>query len=771
MSEYEYGEVDQEAWPALTLADPRRALGFLCDRLGDVIRADGERLGGEDLTNFWRRAIESHSQNPGNNLLDILVDAVRDSAVAVTQMPDGWGIATSVLAARQESMFRRIALHLLRVRGPVDDVAEALSDHALAYDIGLWHEYGELLRDRFADLSPEQQGEVLAMIARGPEWEMTPWREEQGFTPERLQESERRSIHERYALVADQLTGEHREAFDVLSDEFGEPEHPTFLSYTTSWTGPSSPYSEAELTELGPRVVVQRLREWTPEPGPQQPSPEGFGRNLQKAVAARPAEFAAIASEFVGLDATYVRALLGGLADAVRAEHAFAWPEVLELCTWVLEQPVREDEQTGGYMERDPDWGWVRKQVASLLSQGFAKSEAEAPQSERETIWALLSALAEDPDPTPEQEARHDGEGMDPATLAINTTRGEAMHGVVRYALWVERALGEGAETAGISFAPEARELLERHLDPAVDPSLAIHAVYGQWFPQFVRLDEGWARELASLVFPTAADRGAEFDAAWNAYVVFNRPYTTAFEVLSDAYAHAVTRSVEHDDSAVHADSPDEHLADHLLTYRVLGATAGDGDDLFATFWRCAGSALRKQVLTRAGWSLERSPNLMAEIGARFVATWEWIFAETSGTDPGALAGFGAWLGASVLDGAWLLTQASAVLDLGVHLDLAAVVYRALPRLAAEQPRDVVAVLRGMMLTDAEGWSVYGSADEIHEALQTALTSDDADARRGAEAVVHLLGARGMTDEFRDLLPRAAAQADPPTPPGSESAQ
>jgi hypothetical protein len=602
---------------------------------------------------------------------------------------------------------------------------------------------------------------------------MTPWREEQGFTPERLQESERRSIHERYALVADHLTAEHptrehREAFDALTEEFGEPEHPTFLSYTTSYTGPSSPYTEAELTELDPQVVVERLREWTPEPGPQAPSPEGLAWSLQKAVAARPAEFAAIATEFVDLDATYIRALLAGLADAVRDEHAFAWPAVLELCSRVLEQPVTREAQPGGYTERDPDWGSARKQVASLLSQAFAKSDAEARHSERETIWALLSTLAEDPDPTPEQEGRHAGGGMDAATLAINTTRGEAMHGVVRYALWVERALGDGAETTGIAFAPEARELLERHLNPAVDPSLAIRAVYGQWFPQFVRLDESWARELAPLAFPTAAHRGAEFDAAWNTYVVFNRPYTTVFDVLRDAYAHAVARTADRDDSAVRADSPDEHLADHLLTYRVLGVTTGDGDDLFATFWRAAGSALRKQVLTRAGWSLERSPNLSAEIGARFVATWEWIFAETSASDPGSLAGLGAWLGAPALDGGWLLTQARAVLDLGVHLDLGAVVYRALPRLAAEHPRDVVAVLRGMMLTDTEGWSVYGSTDEIHEVLRLVLASDDADARRDAEAVVDLLGARGMIDAFRDLVPGAGDGESQP-PPGSPS--
>jgi hypothetical protein len=757
MSEYEYGEVVKGAWPALIQVDPRRALSFLCDRLSDAIHAGDESQGGSDLTSFWRHAVEDHAQNVGRGFLDTLVDAVRDCSLAVAQTPGGWQVAMSILQARPEPLFRRIALHLLRVEAPAEEIAAALSNHELAYELDYWHEYGELLRSRFADLTSEQQEEVLATIARGPELEMTPWREQRGDTAESLRESERRSRADRYALVADHLTGAHRQAYDALREEFGEREHPTFLSYTTSWTGPTSPYTEADLAELAPQQVVQRLRAWKPEPGPQTPSPEGLGRVLQSAVAARPDEFARIASEFVGLDATYVRALLAGLTDAARAEQPFAWQTVIKLSRWVLEQTATESEG-GAYMGRDPHWGWARKQVASLLSQSFANGAAEAPQSERNAIWDLLSALSVDPDPTPAQEARHNGEGMDPATLAINTTRGEAMHAVVRYVLWVERALGEAADTAGLGFAPEAKAVLESHLDLATEPSLAIRAVYGQWFPQFVRLDTDWARQLAPLVFPVAPDLGARFDAAWNAYVVFSRPYTAVFAVLGEAYGHAVEKAGERDDSVPHADSPEEHLGDHLLTYRVRGTTAGGEDDLFAAFWRAAGSALRKQVLTKAGWSLERSAGLDAEVGARFAATWEWVFAETSASDPGALAGFGAWLGAPMLDGEWLLQQARAVLDLGVHLDPNFVVYRALPRLASEHPREAVAVLRGMVLTDAEGRSLYGSTDETREALRLVLATGDAEARKDAEELVHLLGARGMR-EFRDLLSDTAPKS------------
>ncbi|HUB35909.1 MAG TPA: hypothetical protein VL972_03730 [Solirubrobacteraceae bacterium] len=56
-----------------------------------------------------------------------------------------------------------------------------------------------------------------------------------------------------------------------------------------------------------------------------------------------------------------------------------------------------------------------------------------------------------------------------------------------------------------------------------------------------------------------------------------------------------------------------------------------------------------------------------------------------------------------------------------------------------------------MVLTDTEGWSLFGALDEIRAALRAALTTDDGDTKREAVALVHLLGARGM-NEFRDLV-------------------
>ena len=601
----------------------------------------------------------------------------------------------------------------------------------------------------FADLAPDQRNAVLEVIARGPGLELTPEHEERGVTAADLARREDYWRLQRYSLIAEHLDGEPRRLYEKLRAEYGEPDHPTFLSYTRSWTGPTSPFSSEELREMGPHGVVRVLREWTPPGGPEDPSPEGLGRILEQAVAAAAADFAAAAGEFKGLEPTYVRALLGGLADAAKEGTPFPWSSVLELCGWVVAQP-RSDQDADRDAGRDPHWGWARKQVAGLFSRGFAEGAPQIPYAERQRVWGILAVLAEDPDPTPEHEERYGGDNMDPATLSINTTRGEAMHAVVRYTLWVERTLTESGRFAATASVPEVESLLKRHLDPTIDPSLAIRSVYGQWFPQFVRMDREWARQLAPDVFPQEPQFGTYFDAAWGAYIVFNRAFTDVFDVLRDAYAIATERLKVGSGHTPFAGDPRERLGDHLLTYRILGATSGS-EDLFATFWQQAAPDLRREVLTHAGWSLEKTPELEPSVRDRLIATWEWILEAVSSGETAPLAGFGAWLGTAALDGGWLLRQARAVLERDVHLEPDFVVYGALPQLAREHPREVVEVLRRMVLTDAEGWSLHGSTDEVRETLRIALADDDAETRGSAEALVHLLGARGMT-MFRDLV-------------------
>jgi hypothetical protein len=742
VDDWGYGQIIEKAWPALMAAAPTIAFRFLCDRLRDVVRIGCTDPNGFDSSQVWRSAIEAHGQNLGHSLLDTLIDAIRDVALDQAATEEGLELALTALRCYHETLFRRVELHVLQHRAPPDLVVAALTDGELADDIASWHEYSELLRTRYVDLSPEQRQAVLDLIAAGPAWDAA--------TEDDLVQHRRWKLM-RFALIAEHLDGEPLVVYRELADEFGEPEHPAFLHYSTSWTGPTSPFGVDELKAMGPAGVARAVRQWTPPGGPESPTPEGLGRTLSAAVAAEPDRFAAGAPELIGLEATYVRGVLDGFAEAAKGGTALSWDPVLVLCEWVVEQP-RAATDVMDTWDEDPHWGWARKQVAELLSQGFRESAAEIPERESARVWVLLEALAEDPDPTPSHEERFGGDNMDPLTLSINTTRGEALHAVVRYALWRERALRARDDFNAFDSLPEVAALLERHLDPAIDRSLAIRAVYGKWFAQFVRMDPEWARALAPRVFPADKGLGARFEAAWDAYIRYTPAWTDVFAVIHEAYGQAIAglAPAAGDDTR---DETAQRLGDHLFTFRVLGLVELEDDDLFARYWRAASTDVRRRVLEHVGWSLEKTKSaLKPDLRGRFSETWDWIVThaeETGETAP--LAGFSTWLGAPQLDGRWLLKQALIVLGHGVHLDPAFAVYEALPALATDHPRAAVDVVRLMVTTDAEGWSISGSEAEVRAAVKTALEADDPVTRAEGRHLAELLLARGFTS-FRELL-------------------
>lgn len=739
VDDWDYREIVEKAWPALMAADPTRAFRFLCHELANVIETGYVQGSSFDPTYMWRSAIEDHEQNTGHSLLDTLVDAVRDSALATAEQgPRGRDLILAELARHDAPLFRRIALFLLARFGSVEQVADALLYEEQIDDFNVWHEYAQLLKARFGDLGPERKKRVLALIAADPGGELTAAQRERGVTEEQFEARRRYWRLERYVLIEEHLSGGAQADYEALVTEFGKPDHPTFRSVITRWTGPTSPYSAEELLDMGPAGALEALHRWVPEGGSEDPSPEGLGRIFERAVEKDAEGFAEIAMAFADLRPDYVRGLLGGLATAAKAGTRFPWGPVLQLCEQVAAR--------AGHADDDASSNWLRRTAVGLISEGLDEGDAEIPQEERALVWSIIATLLEDPDPSP---GRDDHE---PVTVAINSVRGEAMHAAVRYALWVERALKTDEAFNGIDSLPELAAAVDRRLDPAVDPSLAIRAVFGQWFVQFVRMDETWAESLAPRIFPSDPAAAHFFAAAWNAYVVFNRAWTSVFEVLRNSYELAVERFEEVDEERHMAGNPREHLGSHLSYLRFVGSIDLAADGLFARYWSLAPAELKEHEINEIGWSLENgNAQLADDVQARVIETWEWIL-EHGQEDPRPLSAFGAWFGAHQLADDWLLAQGQHVLELGVHLDPNHVVYEALARMAAEHPREVVALVRRMLTTDTEGSSVHGSVDRVRETLATALTSDDENARSDAIEVLNLLGGRGMS-EFRDLMP------------------
>lgn len=769
---WEYEQILKKHYPALVREAGLPAVELLCELLDKAIglsRSRDEDQGPEDYSYVRRPAIEDSSQNLGDTVEGALVSSIRDATELLVR--SGRAIVEEVMNAleqRRWKVFRRVALHVLRVFPDHADAlaAERLTDRALFDDVGLQHEYVLLLRDRFPRLLQTAQSTILRWIENGPDvdrWKK--WRESQtGGEPTEEEITRYREIWQRDRLAwigPENLPEAWRERYQALVQRYGEPEHPEFPVYSEGgWVGPSSPKTADELKTMSVTEIVDFLKAWKPPKNVfREPSPEGLGRTLSSVVAGNPERVAAEAKQFKGLDPTYVRALLSGLRDALKQSRFFDWEPVLELCEWVVSQHREIPGRNVRNMEADPDWGWTRKAIADLLSTGFEDRPSGIPFHLRKRVWAVLRPLTEDPDPTTEHEQRYGGSNMDPATLSINTVRGQAIHAVVRYALWARRHLEKepGSKERlqrGFEEMPEVREVLEAHLDPAREPSLAIRAVYGQWFPWLVLLDPGWARTHAARIFPQDRESEAFFEAAWNTYIAFCRPYDNVFEILQPQYDYAVDRSGIRRDDTRWLENPDENLAEHLMVFYGRGKLSLD-DSLFARFWQKAPDAVRAHALTFVGRSLKQTQgNIPAEVLERLKQLWEWRFtAAKEAPQPSdfekEIAAFGWWFVSEKFDVAWSLAQLYAALQLVRKTEPAHMVLEHLSKTANTEPLLSVNCLRLIGEGDREGWGLYASRNHVRITLQQGL--QDARSKQEAEKVIHYLGSRGFLD-FKDLL-------------------
>lgn len=505
--------------------------------------------------------------------------------------------------------------------------------------------------------------------------------------------------------------------------------------------------------------IVEFLKRWTPPKGSfGEPSPEGLGRVLASVVAEDPTRFASAAVSYRELDPTYVRALLSGLRDSLRQQQkAFAWAPVLQLCQWVVEQPREIPNRQVSDFDADPDWGWTRKAIADLLFAGFEDGQGTIPIDLRDKVWSILKPLTDDPDPTREHEDKYGGTNMDPASLSINTTRGEAMHAVIRYALWVRRHLEKGESALerlqrGFEEMPEVRAVLDAHLDVRREPSLGIRAVYGWWFPWLVLLDPEWARNHAARIFPLDEQQQAFFDAAWTTYVRFCRPSDNVFEVIREQYHHAVGRIGSRRADTPRIADPDEKLAEHFIALywrRKLGLD----DPLLAALWKNAPDDLRAHALGFVGRSLRNTSDpIPVEVLERFKTLWDLRLAEAKRA-PAAhqqeMAAFGWWFVSGKFDPGWAIKHLGEALRITRRVEPDHMVVDKLSEIAKQHPLEAVQSLKMIVEGDQKGWGIHVWREHARAILAVALK--DSIARNQAEWLIHYLGSRGHLD-FRDLL-------------------
>ena len=546
-----------------------------------------------------------------------------------------------------------------------------------------------------------------------------------------------------------------------FQEEFGEIDQPDVLSsFSSSFRGPNSPSTQEELQSMTIESLVSYLQVWKPSGEIMDPSTEGLGRMLTSVVAMEPAKYADESAQFQNVAPTYVRGLIEGFKEALKNKRAFAWRPVVEICKWIVTQPdvqIVDDSRDW----KDRNLSQTRKQIADLIHSGFQDGEQELPYDElRNDAWEIIQILTEDVDPGSEEE--YGENSLDPATRSINSTRGEAMHAAIKYALWVRRHQRKVDEESGdlpINFddIPEVRTVLEHHLDPAVDSSLAIRSVYGQWFPWLVLLDKVWATQHADSIFPEHVESQPLTFVAWDTYLRFCSGYDDVFEILRPRYLHAIER-IEDDISAnkTIGDS-NERLTEHLMVFFWRDLLSYDENDgMLSRFYANATDSLKAHAIDFLGRSLHNNPDVPVAVLGRLMALCEGRLGIISQqpTDDAAIAElvpFGWWITSNKFDAVWAMGQLRQILAMAKWVEPDRNVIDWLAASASELPAETVECLGLMMEGDEQGLHIRMWDDQSRNILSTALSSNNVTGRETAEELVHRLGSRGYL-QYRDLV-------------------
>ena len=766
---WDYKENFKKCIPELCKLSGLKTLKFLCDLLDKAIkysREKSEKDNIKDFSWFWQPAIEDHEQNHPYEFKSILVNQVRD--VGEWLIDKGSYSINEVLKAiekHQWKVFLRIELHLLRkFAEKAPNLAEKrLLDRGMFADHTIYHEYTLLLQEYFSLLIVKKKRIILGWIDEGPD--VTRFKKNFREEEKRDPDSEDISRYRRYwqwewlFFIKAQLSSEYKKRYEEMKKEFGIPDHPGFRSYISTWWGSTSPKDTQELQQMSVAELIQYLRNWKPTNDPKSPSSEALGNTFSAAVTVSPQKYADHAEKFKILYPIYARSLLRGLHDALNQKLSFEWSPVLELCRWMTEQPIKiTDKKIVSGMEDDPNWGDTRKAIADLLSAGLEDREGAISIDYRKIVWQILVPLTCDSDPTLEYEKKYGGSNLDPSTMSINTTRGEAMHAVIRYALWVRRDLDKSKDTTQIARRfkemPEVSQILEERLDISKEPTLTIRSVYGQWFPWLVYLDKEWAEVNVDKIFPMDTTNKDLFYAAWDAYVIFCQAQEEVFDVLKNQYAFTVD-SLGVDRAEKRITNPDERLAQHLMVLYWRGKIEIDEPDgLLQRFWGKASPQLRGQALGFVGRSLQNtSEDVPPKILDKLKILWQRRLDEAKNTNDieiykEEIKAFSWWFLSGKFSDEWAIANLREALRITGEIEMNHLVMEKLIKLVKTMTLEVVECLDLIVRGDRSRWTVLGISDYIRTILSEALKTEFAPK---AEEVVNNLLSQGHFG-FRDLL-------------------
>jgi len=655
---YYYKELIDEHFPKLLGNRPFDILNIIEKHLKEALDTESkDRDSAEDFSTIWRPTIEDSSQNLDyDDVKDIFSKILRDTLHKISHISSQKAreIIERYLNERY-SIFKRLAIHAIRVNNFDDFAGILLTDKNNLDEPEIHHEFFKLVEEKFRVLNSEQKRLFITWIEDGPAKKDTE-KEEEFKRYKRFWQARILLMIKEYIEKEEDLK-EFRYLLSEYKYEFGKIEHPDFLTYSTSWVGPTSPLTTEEIAKMTPEEFINWIKNNLLPPYEMMgPSPEGVSRIFQGLVKENPEPYALLAEKFLDeqIWPAYLCGFIRGLENAVKEGTIFNLEPVLKF----IEAPLKfhsEPEVKSRHDEFDiGQYSWLRGAISNFIEELVKKNEILLNQDIMDRTQKVLFELIEkDENPTEDSEKKYgpDAKNMDYVTYCINSNRGKAMHALIQHALRRARMRPDEEKKAekdkGTFPHGERMNLYKafftKRLDEEISPS--VQSSYGQSLPYLFYLDQEWVEQMKKRgkLFPREEEKNRFWEAHWQGYIGFNNFYDQIYYLLKDDYKKAIDTLSDKKESKKIFGSYDDRLAEHLMIayWRSLEEISEKGE-ILNTFFRKASRNLRSHAILFLVRALrEVKPSKDSEEWIRMKNLWEQRLKKANDSE---LASFARWL-------------------------------------------------------------------------------------------------------------------------------
>ena len=427
----------------------------------------------------------------------------------------------------------------------------------------------------------------------------------------------------------------------------------------------------------------------------------------------------------------YVRAMIEGMQEHVKARNFDKLSGWFTFCEWVLSHPDQEQDES----QEQPDWRNSRRAVGDFIGACLEKDVA-VPLSFRGQLAKLLDMLC-----TQFDWRLDHGEPIrlnrdDQLTEAINNTRSRALEDLVNFGFWMRRhgPTAEGSEitkTLEKRFTPEA----EYRLTPPE------HAILGKNYQYIFGLDKAWTTEHRSDFFPQDAWR--KWLEAFGNFLRFTPPGQPIFDVVLNDFEFALEHLDRFKQQKQSGQELTDDLGEHLFTYYLWEVYPLKGESSLLECFYLKTDGERKHWATLFGYvgrSLRNTRKLLDEgLKDRIIAFFE---CRLEVGEPTELQRFTFWLEAECMEAEWRLRAYSRILDVLKVLDAsqrkdqrARISSDALQPLRAMLPKHIAGVVECFAkLTDSmpKSGATYIRTDHAKAILKAGREYEDESVRENA---------------------------------------